>query len=309
MNDSTNCDLLISGGIVLTVDAQRRIYWDGAIAVAGNRIVEVGRREDVEPKYWATRRVDARGKVVTPGLIQTHVHVSAEQCVKGVLPDTMPPSQWVRQVTQFYAATSAEEEALNATFTFMELIRTGTTCFIEAGTTKHTPEIVDAIGGRENFQEENSTCWRRPFRNQHREAVARNQRWNRERDSDQAEPDWQRDRDDRCHRTGAQGRLQLHYFAPLRRNRRHLHRGSGGGNSGWADQDWFRFAHRPHREIQSAVAHRGRVGCSGAFSGENDFFLGLKVGIREIPRFACLRRQSRKDEWGIHKIEQVNSSH
>jgi cytosine/adenosine deaminase-related metal-dependent hydrolase len=58
----------------------------------------------------------------------------------------MPPSQWVRQVTQFYAATSPEEEALNATFTFLELIRTGTTCFIEAGTTKHTPEIVDAIG-------------------------------------------------------------------------------------------------------------------------------------------------------------------
>ena len=28
----------------------------------------------------------------------------------------------------------------------MELIRTGTTCFIEAGTTKHTPEIVEAIG-------------------------------------------------------------------------------------------------------------------------------------------------------------------
>jgi cytosine/adenosine deaminase-related metal-dependent hydrolase len=146
VTDSQTCDLLISGGIVLTVDAERRIYWDGAIAVTGNRILEVGRREDMQQKYLATRTVDARGKVVTPGLIQTHVHVSAEQCVKGVLPDTMPPSQWVRQVTQFYAATSAEEEALNATFTFMELIRTGTTCFIEAGTTKHTPEIVEAIG-------------------------------------------------------------------------------------------------------------------------------------------------------------------
>ena len=84
--------------------------------------------------------------MVTPGLIQTHVHVSAEQCVKGVLPDTMPPSQWVRQVTQFYAAMTPEEEALNATFTFLELIRTGTTCFIEAGTTKHTPEVVEAMG-------------------------------------------------------------------------------------------------------------------------------------------------------------------
>jgi 5-methylthioadenosine/S-adenosylhomocysteine deaminase len=146
VTDSSTCDLLVSGGIVLTVDAERRIYWDGAVAIASNRIMEVGRREDLAGKYRATRTLDARGKVVTPGFIQTHVHVSAEQCVKGVLPDTMPPSQWVRQVTQFYAAASPEEEALNATFTFMELIRTGTTCFIEAGTTKHTPEIVEAIG-------------------------------------------------------------------------------------------------------------------------------------------------------------------
>jgi 5-methylthioadenosine/S-adenosylhomocysteine deaminase len=142
----TGCDLLISGGIVLTVDADRRIFMDGAIAIQGNRILEVGRRADLEPRYRALRVIDARNKVITPGMIQTHVHVSAEQCVKGVLADTMPPSQWVRQVTQFYAAMSPEEEALNATFTFLELIRTGTTGFIEAGTTKHTPEVVDAIG-------------------------------------------------------------------------------------------------------------------------------------------------------------------
>jgi cytosine/adenosine deaminase-related metal-dependent hydrolase len=132
--------------MVLTVDAERRIFADGAVAIQGNRILDVGRRVDLEPRYQPARVIDARNKVITPGLVQTHVHVSAEQCVKGVLPDTMPPSQWVRQVTQFYAAMSPEEEALNATFTFLELIRTGTTCFIEAGTTKHTPEVVDAIG-------------------------------------------------------------------------------------------------------------------------------------------------------------------
>lgn len=139
-------DVLVSGGVVITVDSERRIFWDGAIAVRGNRIVEVGRRKDVAPRYRPGRTIDARGKVVTPGFIQTHVHVSAEQGVKGVLPDTMPPGQWVRQVTQFYAAASPEEEAINATFTFLEMIRTGTTCFIEAGTTKHTAAVVEAMG-------------------------------------------------------------------------------------------------------------------------------------------------------------------
>ncbi|HEY3059345.1 MAG TPA: amidohydrolase [Chloroflexota bacterium] len=143
---ATQCDLFISGGTVLTVDAERRIFTDGALAIDGNRILEVGRRADLGPRYQAKRTIDAHNSVVTPGMIQTHVHVSAEQSMKGVLPDTMPPSQWVRQVTQFYAAMSPEEEALNATWTFLEMIRTGTTCFIEAGTTKHTPEVVDAIG-------------------------------------------------------------------------------------------------------------------------------------------------------------------
>jgi len=164
--------LLISGGIVLTLDADRRILWDGALAVAGNRILDVGRRVDLEPKYTSARTIDARGKVITPGFIQTHVHVSAEQCVKGVLPDTMPPTQWVRQVTQFYAAASPAEEALNATFTFMEMIRTGTTCFIEAGTTKHTPEVVEAMvaaasarasaSGAGTFRASRPTCTSRP---------------------------------------------------------------------------------------------------------------------------------------------------
>lgn len=140
------CDVLIAGGTVITMDAERRVFGDGAVAIRGGRIAEVGRREDLAPRYTPDRTIDARGRVVTPGLIQTHVHVSAEAAMRGTLPDTMPPSQWVRQVTAFYAAMTPEEEAVNATATFIELIRTGTTCFIEAGTTKHTEAVVDAMG-------------------------------------------------------------------------------------------------------------------------------------------------------------------
>jgi len=140
------CDILVSGGTVITMDAGRRVLRDGAVAIRGDRIVDVGRRDDLAPRYRAVRTIDARGHVVTPGLIQTHVHVSAEAAMRGTLPDTMPPSQWVRQVTAFYAAMSPEEEAINATATFIELIRTGTTTFIEAGTTKHTDAVIDAMG-------------------------------------------------------------------------------------------------------------------------------------------------------------------
>lgn len=141
-----DCDVLIAGGTVITMDADRRILDDGAVAIRGNRIVDVGRRQELVPRYRPARILEGRGRVITPGLIQTHVHVSAEAAMRGTLPDTMPPSQWVRQVTAFYAAMTPEEEALNATATFIELVRTGTTCFVEAGTTKHTDAVIDAIG-------------------------------------------------------------------------------------------------------------------------------------------------------------------
>ena len=41
-------DILISGGLVGTQDAERRVFADGAVAIEGNRIVAVGPRKEVE---------------------------------------------------------------------------------------------------------------------------------------------------------------------------------------------------------------------------------------------------------------------
>ena len=42
-------DLLIAGATVITMDAERRVFGDGAIAIAGRKIAAVGKREDLEP--------------------------------------------------------------------------------------------------------------------------------------------------------------------------------------------------------------------------------------------------------------------
>lgn len=144
-DQQTPVDLLISGGTVVTVGADRAIYSDGSVAIDGQRIVAVGPRRDIDARFIGRDTLDARDRVVFPGFIQSHVHVSTEVAVKAVLPDTMVPSQWVREVTKFYAETSPAEEELIALATFAELLRTGSTCFIEAGTTKHTANIVSAM--------------------------------------------------------------------------------------------------------------------------------------------------------------------
>src|SRR5271155_867270 len=68
-------DLLITGGTVLTMDSTRLIINDGALAVKGDTIAALGPRSEIEEKYSAATRIDARGKLVLPGLINGHTHV------------------------------------------------------------------------------------------------------------------------------------------------------------------------------------------------------------------------------------------
>ncbi|MEM5315231.1 amidohydrolase family protein [Paraburkholderia sp. JHI869] len=67
-------DVLIEHGCVITLDATRRVIDDGAVAVKGERIVEVGETRVLAQRYRAARRIDARRKAVLPGLIDAHAH-------------------------------------------------------------------------------------------------------------------------------------------------------------------------------------------------------------------------------------------
>ena len=68
-------DLILVNGRVLTVDANDRIAQ--AVAIAGNTIVAVGTTAEVEHVAAPNaRRVDLRGRTVTPGLLDAHAHFS-----------------------------------------------------------------------------------------------------------------------------------------------------------------------------------------------------------------------------------------
>ena len=68
-----------------------------------------------------------------------------------------------------------------------------------------------------------------------------------------------RHRNHRSRRNGAQGEIRRHRLAPLGRNRGRLHRRFRRRHGHRPDQDRLRLAHRPHRQIQSAPAHRRRT--------------------------------------------------
>ncbi|GAB5374668.1 MAG: amidohydrolase family protein [Acuticoccus sp.] len=67
-------DIIIRHGIVITVDPERRVIEDGAVAIEGNTIVAVGTTEEVERAHSAPRVIEAKNHVVMPGLIDAHSH-------------------------------------------------------------------------------------------------------------------------------------------------------------------------------------------------------------------------------------------
>ncbi len=69
-------DLLITGGAVVTMDGERRIFDNGYVAVQGERIVGAGDARELKTKgYRPKQTIDARGRVVMPGLVNGHTHI------------------------------------------------------------------------------------------------------------------------------------------------------------------------------------------------------------------------------------------
>ena len=82
-------DLVVTHGVVISVDAERRIFLDGAVAVDRGQIVAVGRTAEIETAYAGRRTIDASGGAVTPGFIDGHTHIS-QHLGRGSIPDTWP---------------------------------------------------------------------------------------------------------------------------------------------------------------------------------------------------------------------------
>ena len=135
--------ILIDGGIVVTMDPERRIIRQGAILIEGETIAAVGKSDEIKEKCEGADRIDAQNKVILPGFIDTHVHLS-EHIVRSLIPDDAHDwmSHWLMPI---YSSLTPEDEYISAMLAFIEMIRTGTTTFCEAGTCMHVDPVVEAL--------------------------------------------------------------------------------------------------------------------------------------------------------------------
>ncbi|MGY1741357.1 MULTISPECIES: amidohydrolase family protein [unclassified Blastococcus] len=141
-------DVVVESAVVVTMDPSRQVFADGAVALRGDRIVAVGPTAEVLAAWAPAERVDGRRFVVTPGLVNTHVHVVGEPLTRGFVPDDTPFREnvhtWLRPL---YAAHTEEDEHLSAQLAAAEMLRSGTTAFLEAGSVRHVAAVVDALTG------------------------------------------------------------------------------------------------------------------------------------------------------------------
>jgi len=68
-------DLLLWNAHILTMNEALNQYPDGAIAIKGDSIVEVGTKADILEKYSSAKSIDCGGKILMPGLVNAHTHV------------------------------------------------------------------------------------------------------------------------------------------------------------------------------------------------------------------------------------------
>lgn len=120
--------MLLANGLLITVNPRREIIRGGAIRVDGSRITAVGKQ--VEPAA-GEEVVDLRGQWVIPGLVDTHVHL-AQAMIRGCADDMALVDWLVKRVWVLQGNYTETDGAASARLCIAEMIKSGTTTFIES---------------------------------------------------------------------------------------------------------------------------------------------------------------------------------
>ena len=125
-------DLIIRNGYVVTMDTERRVLSDGAVAIEGKKIVAVGPTDEVLTNHHAVHTIDATDKLVIPGLIDGHNH-PFQYLSKGIGDDVDIMTWLYKRVYPYEAEINEEEAYVGALGNYAQMIKSGTTCFNDPG--------------------------------------------------------------------------------------------------------------------------------------------------------------------------------
>lgn len=124
-----SADLLIENGWVITMDPERRVIPNGAVAVRKTLITAVGSAAEFS-RWDVGRRIDAGGGIILPGLVNVHTH-GAMTAFRGIA-DDLPLMTWLNEhIFPAEARLTPEKVYWGAMLACSEMILSGTTCFCD----------------------------------------------------------------------------------------------------------------------------------------------------------------------------------
>ncbi len=131
--------LIIKGSTIITMDSRNHIF-EGDVMVEGGRITRLDRQITAQ----ADEVIDARGRVLVPGFVQTHIHL-CQTLFRGAADDLALIDWLKKRIWPLEAAHTPESLYASARLGLAELIRGGTTCALTMETVNHTESVFRAV--------------------------------------------------------------------------------------------------------------------------------------------------------------------
>ena len=126
--------MLIANGTLVTFGDENELIPNGALLIEGNRIVAVGTTTELTERYQHEEILDARGRLIMPGMICGHTHFYGA-FARGMSLKTEPPSDFPQILEYLWwrldKALNSDDVRFSALVSLVDAIRNGTTTLID----------------------------------------------------------------------------------------------------------------------------------------------------------------------------------
>ncbi|MEM3506385.1 MAG: amidohydrolase [Candidatus Bathyarchaeia archaeon] len=133
--------ILIKNASIITMNKNREIIHEGSILIENDKIEEV-KKGNIKESFDLA--IDASGKLVLPGFINGHQHIS-QLLLRGITYDIPFPNWDTNYVFKVGSEASKEDYYMASILACIEMLKSGTTTFIENHFWHKDPESIEAI--------------------------------------------------------------------------------------------------------------------------------------------------------------------
>lgn len=102
---------IFKSALIITMDPERKIWNNASLVIQDDRIIAIGRDEEIEAKYHPDVIKDCKGKVLLPGFINLHTHQTLS-IIRGVAEDMGTAPAYTKSVPQGYQLLPQESETM-----------------------------------------------------------------------------------------------------------------------------------------------------------------------------------------------------